>query len=129
MLRSALVALTLLPAAAAAAPPPGPAAEVAMELDLSWEPSLTPDERRELLQRPRFAAGEPMMVGGLVAAGAGIAMLVSGLATKSPGLTAAGAVTWPVGATVHFVGLGLFLSETRPYFRDLAAGDAPGLAP
>lgn len=99
-------------------------------LDLVWRPDvdMSPAERQELLERPRFAVGEPMMVGGLVAAGAGIGMLVAGLATKTPELTAAGAVAWPVGATVHFVGLGLFLSETRPYFRDLKEASAPGLA-
>lgn len=99
-------------------------------LDLTWRPDvdMTPTERRELLERPRFAVGEPMMVGGLVAAGAGIGMLVAGLATKTPELTAAGATTWPIGATVHFVGLGLFLSEARPYFRDLKEASSPGLA-
>ncbi|MCO4773230.1 MAG: hypothetical protein KDA24_24565 [Deltaproteobacteria bacterium] len=118
--RSLTFVLTLLlPTLAVASPP---------ELDLHWTPSMTSGERRELLERPRFAAGEPMLVGGLIAAGAGIGMLVAGLATKTPELTAAGAVAWPVGATVHFVGLGLFLSETRPYYRDLKETSAPGLS-
>ena len=102
---------------------------VATELDLEWTASMTTDERRVLLERPRFAAGEPMMIGGLVGAGAGIAMLVAGLVTKTPELTTAGAIVWPIGATVHFVGLGMVLSETRPFYRDLATAPAPGLSP
>ena len=113
----------------ALAQPDSTISQVPSEPDLSWTASMTADERNELLGRPRFAAGEPLLVGGLVGAGAGIAMLVAGLATKTPELTTAGAIVWPIGATVHFVGLGLVLSETRPFYRDLSATPAPGLSP
>jgi len=119
-----LLALLLAPAIAHADPAGRPDGLVASStgpaaLDLTWHPptDLTPDERRELLERPRFAAGEAMMVGGLVAVGAGIAMLVAGIAEESPPLGAAGAATWATGAAISFTGVGLFVSETRPYFQ------------
>lgn len=117
-----LLVLLLAAPSATAAPLDAslPAAAGPAPLDLTWRgpaSDLTPDERRELLSRPRFAAGEAMMVGGLVAVGAGIAMLVAGIAEDTPPLGAAGAATWATGAAISFTGVGLFVSETRPYFR------------
>jgi|GEM_PF-6960908 len=97
------------------------------ELDLRWAPSLTSGERGELRENPAFAAGEGLIVGGLVVAGAGIGLLVAGLAGKSPDLTTAGAIAWPLGATIHVVGLGLFTSATKPYFRAQREAQGPGL--
>lgn len=109
---SLLAVLLTAPSTALAAGPPA--------LDLDWRPvdSMTADERTVLREQPAFVAGEALFAGGLVAAGVGIGMLVAGLATDSKPLTAAGAVTWPVGATAHFVGLGLWTSRARAYYRE-----------
>lgn len=107
-----LAILLVTPPRAVAAGPPS--------LDLDWRPddSMTAVERSVLREQPAFVAGEALFAGGLVAAGVGIGMLVAGLATDSTPLTAAGAVTWPVGATAHFVGLGLWTSRARACYRE-----------